>query len=75
MILTKFELDRLALRLVNAMILEGPDNEQELHLLQILLDPESDDNLEDAVNDAITYTQEAYGELSDMLDELESNME
>ena len=71
MIITKFELDRLALRLVNAMILEGPDNEQELHLLQILLDPESDDSLEDAVNDAITYTQEAYGELSDMLDELE----
>lgn len=71
MIISKGELDRIALTLVNAMILEGPDNEQELHTLQILLDPEADDDLEDAVLDATEYAQEAYGKLSDMLDEIE----
>lgn len=76
MIISKGELDRIALTLVNAMILEGPDNEQELHTLQILLDPEEDDDLEDAVLEAAEYAQEAYGKLSDMLDEMNmSNFE
>lgn len=76
MIISKAELDKIALNLINAMILEGPDNEQELHTLQILLDPEVDDDLEDAVLEATEYTQEAYGKLSDMIDEMNmSNFE
>ena len=70
MIISKAELDRLALGLVNAMILEGPSNEDQLHALQVLLDPESDDDLEWTVTYVNKYVQDAFGKLSNMVDEI-----
>lgn len=49
------ELRDMALRLLNAMILEGPEDEQELHLLQVLLGPEESDPIDLVVEDACRY--------------------
>lgn len=67
-IMTRDELISLASSLVNAMILEGPENEQELHMLQVLLDPEEQDDLEQTVEDAEKYINEAFDDLEELLE-------
>lgn len=60
MIYNIMQLREIALGLINAMILEGPNNEEELHILQVLLDPQEDDSLADAVAAANRRISDAY---------------
>lgn len=60
MIYNIMQLREIALGLINAMILEGPNNEEELHILQVLLDPQEDDSLADAVTAANRRISDAY---------------
>lgn len=66
--MTRDELISLASSLVNAMILEGPENEQELHMLQVLLDPEEQDDLEQTVQEAEEYIKTAFDDLEELLE-------
>lgn len=52
MIYSYADLQNKAIALINAMIFTGPENEQALHLLLILLAPEPKDDLDLAVFEA-----------------------
>lgn len=68
-------LRRLALTLINAMILRGPENEQALHTLLILLDTELHDDLKSAVEDAKNYIDESWEPVEDLLEKLYDELE
>ena len=63
-------LKAIALKLINAMIFDGPENEQQLHLLLILLDTEPDDDIANAINEADQYIINVGKELDNLLDNL-----
>ena len=75
MIITRDDLINLARCVVNAMILSGPDNEDELHMLQVLLDPEADDDLEYTVNEARQYIDSEFDKLTEIIESMEDDHE
>ena len=68
---TYAELQNKAIALINAMIFAGPENEQALHLLLVLLAPEVNDDLPQAVLDADTMIAEFLSGLQNIIDDNE----
>lgn len=68
MVYSYADLQNKAVALVNAMIFNGPENEQALHLLLALLAPEPDDDLDAAVAEADKMIIAFLSGLQDIID-------
>lgn len=65
---TYAELQNKAIALINAMIFAGPENEQALHTLLILLAPEPTDDLPQTVFEADEMIAKFLDGLQDIVD-------
>lgn len=67
-IYTREQLYAMGLNVINAMILEGPENEHLLHLLNGLFDPDPElDNFATIMKEATEYVNSQYGKLETII--------
>ena len=71
-VFTRDQMYKQALRLIDALIQSGPENEDELHLLQALLDPDPElDDFEELMHESEQAIEQAEESLLEMLSNLD----